>query len=78
MSNWKPFFIKTNQVSGEVKDDRDWAEIRRKFDVAYSGSVWQLRQNETASKLEFGQRSEHQGRKTLGMFFDENNMERED
>lgn len=73
-----PFWIETNQVFGMVKTVEEWIEIKRMFDIAYSKSIWSLRECEERRVPNFGQRSEHQGTRTLGQFFDQNKMERTD
>lgn len=83
MENWKPFFFESNQFFDWVKNLDDWAKLRQCHpnksneellaakEATYGGHKTLKERNNNPN---YGFRWEHDGARTLGDFFRENNM----
>jgi hypothetical protein len=66
---WREFHFESNQVFGQVWDRAKWEQLKKTYEKAYPDSdIYACKESKYRSN-DFGQRSEHQGERTLRQFF---------
>ena len=74
--DWVDFRFESDQVSGEISSNDSWLLMKSRYESVYpSNDIYDCRECSYRTRIpEFGQAIEHNGRRTLRQFFQENGM----
>ena len=84
-TNWKPFFFEANQFFDFVRSPEDWQKLRDAYPHYSDGRLLEAQeatyggtrpQEEREAHPNYGFRSEHDGERTLAMFFESSGMQK--
>lgn len=79
MTKWTSFWYESNTAWGWISSKDEWEELKGSVEEVFPGVTGDYfkdaKRCDDAVGNEFGFRSEHRGKETLGEFFEKNGME---